>query len=172
MMPGSRARALAGVLVMATLIVVYLLFTGVRAVALLGSGTPLAIAMGAALLLLPLVGVWGVANEILFGARATKLVDRLSLQDGLPAYAEFPETVETVEAQNANQEKQSAVSSPRLLRAAKYAPLVARYEEETVNSPGSWQAWLRLGLTLDASGSRGKARRAVRTAIKIERNTQ
>ena len=46
---------------MSALLVLYFGFAGVRAASLLASGTPIAIAMGVALLVLPLIGVWALS---------------------------------------------------------------------------------------------------------------
>ncbi|MFC6235829.1 hypothetical protein ACFPZL_12120, partial [Leucobacter soli] len=81
----ARTRSILGVAIIAAVLVLYFALTGVRAVALLASGTPLAVTMGLALLVLPLIGVWALVRELLFGARSTALVDRLDAEGGLPA---------------------------------------------------------------------------------------
>ena len=67
----ARTRAIVGVAIMSALLALYFVFAGVRAFALLASGTPVAVAMGAALLVLPLLGAWALARELLFGLRST-----------------------------------------------------------------------------------------------------
>ena len=69
---------------MSALLVLYFGFAGVRAASLLASGTPIAIAMGVALLELPLIGEWALVRELLFGARSTALVDKLEAEGLLP----------------------------------------------------------------------------------------
>ena len=69
---------------MSLLLVLYFGFAGMRAIALLQSGTVIAVAMGVALLVLPLIGVWALLRELLFGLRATALVDRLDGGGPLP----------------------------------------------------------------------------------------
>jgi hypothetical protein len=80
----ARVRALTGVVIMSALLVLYFVFAGVRAIALLGSGTLIAVLMGVALLVLPLIGVWALVRELLFGLRSTALIDRLNAEDLLP----------------------------------------------------------------------------------------
>lgn len=82
-----RTRAIAGVILMSLLLVMYFVFVGVRAVALLGSGSLLAITMGVALLFLPLLGIWALLRELQFGRRATALVDQLRDEGQLPDFA-------------------------------------------------------------------------------------
>lgn len=146
-----RARAVAGVIVMALLLVLYFVFAGVRAVALLGSGTPIAVTMGVALVVLPLIGAWALTRELLFGWRSTALVDRLEAEGRLPD--DLGEVGPTGKAD----------------RAAADAAF-PRYREEAEAAPDDWRAWLRLGIVYDACGDRSRARTAIRKAIGLARN--
>lgn len=139
-----------GVLVMAALLTLYFVFAGVRAVALLASGTPVAIAMGAALIVLPLLGAWALAREVLFGWRSTALVDRLEAEDALPD--DLGEAGPTGKA-----DRDTADAA------------FPRYRAEAEAAPESWRAWMRLGIVYDACGDRRRARAAIRTAIALER---
>ncbi|GAA1059825.1 tetratricopeptide repeat protein [Agromyces bracchium] len=138
-----------GAVVMAVLLVLYVALVGWRAVQFVLTGEPVAIAMGVALIVLPIVAVWAIWRELAFGVRSQRLVERLdsegALDLGIPvrpsgrpergeADAAFPEFRAAVEAE-----------------------------------PDSWRAWLRLGLAYDAAGDRRRARRAVRRAIELER---
>ena len=147
----ARARALTGVIVMAALLVLYFVFAGVRAVALLTSGTPLAVVMGVALLVLPLIGAWALVREVMFGWRSTQLVDRLDAAGRLPD--DLGEAGPT--------------GKPHREVADRAFP---RYRQEAEASPNDWQAWMRLGLVYDACGDRKRARGAIRQAIRVERN--
>ena len=66
-----------GVVVMAVLLVVYVALVGQRAVLLLLSGDPVGIAMGVALIVLPILAIWGLGRELWFGVRAEQLARRL-----------------------------------------------------------------------------------------------
>lgn len=147
----ARARALVGVIVMSALLVLYFVFAGVRAVALLASGTAIAVAMGAALLLLPLIGAWALARELLFGVRSTALVDELERERLLP------------------DDLGDAGPTGRPDRAVADAAF-DRYRLEAEAAPESWRAWARLGIVYDACGDRNRARRAIRTAISLKRD--
>lgn len=141
-----RVRALVGVVVMCVLLVLYFVFAGVRAIALLGSGTPIAIAMGVALLVLPCIGVWALGRELLFGVRSTALVDRLDAENRLP-----DDLGEATVLGRADRDRADAV--------------FARYRTEAEAAPDDWRSWARLGIIYDACGDRKRARQAMREAI-------
>lgn len=147
----ARTRVLIGVLVMSTLLVLYFVFVGVRAVALLMSGTPIAIIMGIALVVLPAIGVWALCRELFFGYRSTSLVDELAAQGALP------------------DDLGEAGSNGRPSREVADAAF-ERYRGEAEASPQSWQVWARLGIVFDACGDRKRARRAMREALAQHRN--
>lgn len=146
-----RTRAILGVVTMSLLLVLYFVFVGVRAVALLASSTAIAIAMGAALLVLPLLGVWALARELMFGMRATALVDRLEGEGLLP---------------DDLGEKGPTGRPDRTVADAAFD----RYRAEAEADPQNWRSWTRLGIVYDACGDRTRARRAIRTAISLNRD--
>ncbi len=146
----ARTRAIVGVAIMSALLVLYFVFAGVRAVALLASGTPLAIAMGVALIVLPLIGAWALVRELLFGVRSTAIVDELDAQNLLP------------------DDLGEATATGRADRATADA-VFARYRSETEASPDDWHSWARLGIVYDACGDRSRARAAMREAISRRR---
>jgi hypothetical protein len=150
-MRSPRTRAIAGVVIMGALLILYFVLAGVRAVALLASGTPLAVAMGAALLVLPLIGAWALGRELLFGWRSTALVDRLDAEGLLPA-----DLGEAGPTGKPDREVADAAFE--------------RYRGETESAPGDWRSWARLGIVYDACGDRRRARAAIRSAISLERN--
>ena len=135
---------------MSALLVLYFGFAGVRAASLLASGTPIAIAMGVALLVLPLIGVWALVRELLFGARSTALVDRLEAEGQLP---------EDLGESGATGKPDRAVADAAF----------AKYREEAEADPNNWRSWMRLGIVYDACGDRSRARRAIREGIARER---
>ncbi len=147
----ARTRAIIGVVVMSALLALYFVFAGMRAVALLASGTPVAVAMGAALIILPLIGAWALWRELVFGWRSTSLVDRLEAEGLLPD--DLGEVGPTGKADRA---------------AADLA--FPRYRAEAEAAPESWRAWMRLGIVYDACGDRKRARGAIRQAISANRN--
>ena len=143
-------RAFGGAVLVALVTALYLVVVVVRAVAFLGSGQPVGVAIGAALLVLPAIGAYLLARELLFGLRATRLTRRLAAEEALPG-ADLPRR-----------------PSGRADRAAADA-VFPRYAEEAEARPDDWRAWLRLGLAYDLAGDRRRARAAVRRAIALSR---
>lgn len=141
-------RLLVGV--MAVLLLLYIVLVGQRAVLLIATGEPIAIVMGVALLVIPIIGVWALARELLFGIRADKLGRQLGDEDALPD-DELP-----------------VRPSGRPLREAA-DEVFPRYRAEVEQRPEDWRAWYRLGLAYDGAGDRRRARHAIREAIGLQR---
>ncbi len=138
-----------GVAVMALLLVLYVVLVGQRAMLLLTSGNGVGIAMGIALVVLPLIAVWALGRELWFGWRAQQLGRMLESEGALPA------------------EQLGTRPSGRPLRAEADAVFPA-YRADAEEHPGDWRVWYRLGLAYDGSGDRRRARAAVRRAIALE----
>ncbi|WP_179150839.1 MULTISPECIES: hypothetical protein [unclassified Leifsonia] len=138
---------------MAVILAVYLVLVLQRAVMLMATGEGIAIAMGVALLALPIVAAWAIGRELLFGARTEKLVKILDAEGGLPV------------------EDLPVRASGRPLRDAADEEF-PRYKAEVEAQPESWRAWFRLGLAYDASGDRKRARSALRESIRLYRTEQ
>jgi cytochrome c-type biogenesis protein CcmH/NrfG len=143
------ARRVVWVLVAA--VTVYLVVIAQRAWLLMASGRPVAVVMGAALLVVPVVGGYVVGREVQFGVQAQDLARRLESEGGLPT------------------DQVALRPSGRPDRAAADA-LFERYRTEVDGSPDDWRAWYRLGLVYDAAGDRRRARGAVREAIRLSRS--
>jgi cytochrome c-type biogenesis protein CcmH/NrfG len=139
-----------GVAIMSVLLVLYFYFAGIRAFALFASGTAVAIAMGVALLVLPLIGAWALVRELLFGMRSTALVDRLEAEGLLP--------------------HDLGEAGPRGRPDRDVADAAfAKYRAAAEADPEDWRNWMRLGIVYDACGDRARARRAIREGISRER---
>jgi len=141
------------VVLMSLLLVLYLVLMGWRAVLFMQSGEPVGVVIGVSLLVLPIIGFWALAREIMFGMRSERLVRLLGEQGGLPV-DDLPRR-----------------ASGRPIRAAADAEF-PQYKAEADAEPDNWRVWLRLGLAYDASGDRRRARGAIRTAIALERAPQ
>ncbi|WP_317228845.1 hypothetical protein [Clavibacter sp. MX14-G9D] len=137
-----------GVGLMAVLMVLYLAVLGQRAVLLVISGEPVGVALGLGLVILPVLGVWALVRELLFGTRSARLVRILDEEGGLP------------------EDDLPTRASGRPIREAADATF-PRYQAEVEQDPDSWRAWFRLGLAYDASGDRRRARGAIRQAIAL-----
>ncbi|MBN9606895.1 MAG: hypothetical protein J0G30_09820 [Actinomycetales bacterium] len=138
-----------GVVVMAALLALYLIFALQYGVRLIAIGSPVAIAIGAALLVFPLLGAGALAAELAFGLRSERLARRLEAEGGMPT------------------EELPARASGRVERAAADAAF-PRYAAAVESSPEDWRARYRLALAYDAAGDRRRARREVRTALRLE----
>ncbi len=136
---------------MVALLVLYLLFIVQYAFILIGVGEPVAIGMGVALLILPLVGAWALAAELVFVTRAEKLLATLRAEGGLPA-----DDLPRLPSGRVDPEAADAV--------------FPQYQAAAEADPDSWRAWLRLGLAYDASADRKRARWATREAIRLSRS--
>ncbi|GAA1445495.1 hypothetical protein [Leifsonia poae] len=137
-------------IVMAVILALYLVLVLQRAIMLMATGEGILIAMGIALLVLPLIAAWAIGRELLFGARTEKLVKLLDAEGGLPV-EDLPHR-----------------ASGRPLRDAADEEF-PRYKAEVEAQPESWRAWFRLGLAYDASGDRRRARSALRESIRLYR---
>lgn len=137
-----------GALVMAALLALYLIFVVQYAIILMTSGDAIAIALGVALVVLPMIGAWALVAELVFVVRAQRLVRKLGSEGGLPV-DDLPR-----------------LPSGRIDPHAADAQFPG-FKREVELEPDSWRAWLRLGLAYDASGDRRRARWATRRAISL-----
>lgn len=146
---GTRA----GVAVMAALLALYLAFALWYGTVLIRVGTPVAIGLGVAMLVLPLIGAWALVIELRFGLAAERLAARLEREGGLPD-EELPTRP------SGRPERQAA------------AAVFDRYRAETEAAPDDWRAWFRLALAYDGCGDRRRARWATRRAIALAASTR
>ncbi|MEZ3159813.1 hypothetical protein AB1K54_04610 [Microbacterium sp. BWT-B31] len=140
-----------GVVVMAVALALYIVLVGQRAVLLVASGEPIGVAMGVALIVLPLIAVWALGRELWFGVRAEQLGRRLEQEGGLPT------------------ESVAVRPSGSVVRADGDA-LFPAYRADVEEHPDDWAAWYRLGLAYDGAGDRRRARSAIRRAIALEKS--
>jgi len=147
-----RAKAVVAVLLAAVLL--YLVLLGQRGWALVTSGSgPVAVVLGAGVLLLPLVVAWAVGRELVFGVRTEAMARELERDGRLPP-DDLPRT-----------------PSGRVERGAADAAF-ARYQAETDAAPQDWGAWFRLSCAYDAAGDRRRARAAMRHAAQLRRTAE
>jgi hypothetical protein len=138
-------------LVMAVLLALYLVLVGVRAVQFVLTGVPVGIVIGIALIVFPIIGAWALARELMFGFRTQELVLQLEAEDELPV-DDLPKR-----------------ASGRPLREAADAEF-EQYRDAVEADDLDWRAWFRLGIAYDASRDRRRARGALRTAMRLERD--
>ncbi|MGH3860912.1 hypothetical protein [Actinokineospora sp.] len=136
-------------LILTAVLVLYFVLLGGRAVALFRDGSPLAVAFGVGVLLLPIVGAWVAWSTIRFGMRTSELGKRLQAEGGLPDTSDLPR-----------------MPSGRVDRAAADAWFEER-RAEVEASPDDWRCWYRLAVAYDVAGDRGRARETMRKALDL-----
>jgi hypothetical protein len=146
-------RGRVAAILMAALLLLYLVVVAQLALRLIALDDAVSRALGIALIVLPLIGLWALAAELLFGVRSQRLTSILGAAGELP--------VDTLPAR----------ASGRPIRSAADAEF-PRYKAEVEADPGSWKTWFRLGLAYDASGDRRRARASIRRAIALERSAR
>ncbi len=141
-------RSLLGALALTALLLLYVAVTAGRGVALLRTGEPVGMGLGAAVLVLPVLGVWLVVREWRLAIAVRRMADTLAAEGALPV-DDLPRS-----------------PGGRIDRvAADAAFATARGEVE--REPQEWSAWFRLGFAYDAAGDRRRAREALRTAARL-----
>jgi len=130
------------------LLVFYLMVSFQRSLLLLTDSNLTAKAIGAAYLVLPVVGAWALIRELMFGARTEQMAKVLEAEGGLPV-DELPRT-----------------PGGRIVRAAADAEF-EKYRAEAEAAPNDWRSWFRLSCAYDAAGDRKRARASMRDAVKL-----
>ena len=148
-MKGPKNAALWTAIVLTAALVVYLVLLADRAVLLIQAGGAVAVGLGVAVLILPLIGVWFVVAQWRNGFKINQLAKRLEADGGLPDTSGLPRR-----------------PSGRVDRAAADEWFAAR-RVEVEESPEDWRAWFRLAHAYDVAGDRGRAREAMRKAIEL-----
>jgi cytochrome c-type biogenesis protein CcmH/NrfG len=134
---------------MSLLVAVYLGFALVYAAILLRDDYWVVNAMGYALLIIPLVGAWGLAAEWRFGVGVDRMRHEL-LEQGL-----FPDEFHALASGRPDKDHAATVFDA--------------FKDHVEQSPDSWVAWCRLGVAYDAAGDRSRARWAMRRALRLRR---
>ena len=132
---------------------VYFVLIGYRAVYLLGQHRWALKGLGAAVLLLPLIGIYVVVVELRFGLATQRLGERLA--SGSLTASGGPDSDDLAPARTA---------AGRVDRDAADAAFERRRAEVEAD-PDDWRGWYRLALAYDDAGDRKRARAAMRTAI-------
>lgn len=119
-----------------------------RATLLLRDGSPAAVALGCAIIVISAIAVWLVIREVRFGLAIQRMGAELGAEGGLPV-DDLPRR-----------------PSGRIERPAADAEF-ARRQAETEAEPQDWRSWYRLALAYDAAGDRRRARQAMRHAAAL-----
>jgi len=141
-----KARRIAALLAVACAI--YLAVLGLQAIILIRSGHFVAVLLGAALLILPVVGAWVVVKELQFGAATQRLARILEEEGSLPA-DDLPRR-----------------PSGRPEVAAADARFHQRQQELDADVD-NWRRWFLLAIAYDDAGDRRRGRAAMRKAVAL-----
>ncbi|MFB9609821.1 tetratricopeptide repeat protein [Kutzneria kofuensis] len=142
-------KALWTAIALTAALVVYFVLLAERAVLLIEAGGLVGITLGAAVLILPVLGVWFVVAQWRNGIKIDRLARRLEAEGGLPDVSGLPRR-----------------PSGRVDRDAA-DEWFAQRKVEVEQSPEDWRAWFRLAHAYDVAGDRGRAREAMRKAIEL-----
>ncbi|MCQ4084531.1 tetratricopeptide repeat protein [Streptomyces sp. RB6PN25] len=134
--------------VTAAVLVVYFVLAGSRGVMLIEHGTPVTIAFGVAVLILPLIGAWFLWQTTQFARSADRLAKELEAEGGLPV----DELVRT--------------PSGRIDRDSADA-VFAKRKAEAEATPDDWRAWFRLAIAYYDARDTPRARKAMQRAIAL-----
>jgi hypothetical protein len=146
--PTARIQLLVAFMCLALL--VYLVLLGRIAVLLIASGSAVAIGLGAALLILPGIGLWAMIATLRDGFAHQKLA-RLIAEDGMELdVSALPKR-----------------ASGRIDRAAADA-LFHTVRGELDADKDNWRRWYRLARAYDYAGDRRRAREAMSTAVRLQ----
>jgi tetratricopeptide (TPR) repeat protein len=121
-----------------------------RGIILLQEPSLIAIAMGLAILVLPLVALWALFAELQFGLKAQRLSRRLIALD-IPGLDLDLRASGRATKDSANKE-------------------LERIQDAVNRDPENWSLWFQLGEAHDAAGERKNARAAIRQAILLANN--
>jgi len=135
------------VIVLVAALAAYFVLIGFRGVYLVSRHDWIPRLLGAAVLLLPLIGIWVVVAELRFGLASQRLAERLTAEGVSAAPPDVPR-----------------LPSGRPDRAAADT-LFASQRAVVEAAPDDWRGWFRLAQIYDLAGDRRRAREALRTAI-------
>jgi cytochrome c-type biogenesis protein CcmH/NrfG len=140
--------------VMCGALLVYLALLGRTAVLMITSGHAVAVALGAALLILPGIGLWAMVATLRAGFAHQKLA-RLAASEGMELdVSALPRR-----------------PSGRIERDAADA-LFDTVRTELHSDPDDWRRWYRLARAYDYAGDRSRAREAMEQAVELHRAGQ
>ena len=122
---------------------------------LLATGELVQVGVGIGVLLLVVVGVLLVAGEVRLGAASARLARRLEAEGGLPY---DPPGITRLASGRLEKDDADAVFAQR--------------KAEVEAAPEDWRAWWRLAAAYGDARDPRRGRRAMRTAVSLERRTR
>lgn len=148
---GSRAlriQLLIGLMCVA--MVVYFVFLGRTSIVLVSSGRPAAIGLGAAVFLLPVIGLWAMIATLRAGFAHQRLA-RLARESDMDL------DVSSLPRRPSGRIEREAADE-----------LFATVRAEVEQNPDDWRRWYRLARAYDYAGDRGRARETMKKAVAMQ----
>ncbi|MFF0727301.1 hypothetical protein [Streptomyces sp. NPDC004134] len=137
-------------IVLSAVLVVYFFLAGTRGWYLLREGTPLTVAFGVAVLVLPAIGLWFLWHTTAFARAASALAKELDAEGGLPV-----DELERTPSGRIDRDSADAV--------------FRRRKAETEAAPEDWRSWFRLAVAYHDARDTPRARKAMQQAIRMRR---
>jgi cytochrome c-type biogenesis protein CcmH/NrfG len=146
-MKALRVQLLIGL--MCAAMIGYFILLGRAALVMISSGRPVAIGLGIAVLILPVIGLWAMVATLRAGFAHQRLA-RLAVEGGMELdVSELPRR-----------------ASGRIEREAADR-LFDTVRTELDDDPDNWVRWYRLARAYDYAGDRGRARETMRKAVEL-----
>jgi tetratricopeptide (TPR) repeat protein len=136
--------------VLSAVLLVYFFLAGTRGWYLLREGTPVTVAFGIAVLVLPAIGIWFLWHTTAFARAANALARELDAEGGLPV------------------DELKRTPSGRIDRDSA-DEVFRRRKEETESAPEDWRCWFRLAVAYHDARDTPRARKAMQRAITLRR---
>ncbi|MFC7218334.1 hypothetical protein ACFQLX_09160 [Streptomyces polyrhachis] len=136
--------------VLAAVLVVYFVLAGSRAWILVRDGRAVTVALGIAVLVLPLIGIWFLWRTTQFAFNAQRLTRELEAEGGLPVD-------ELKRTPGGRIDRDSADE------------VFHRRKAETEAAPRDWRTWFRLAVAYHDARDTPRARKAMQRAIELHR---
>ncbi len=144
----TSMRAKLTYLTLAVLLVFYFLLVGSRGVLLIQQGTPVTVAFGAAVLVLPLIGIWFLWHTTRFARNAGRLARELEAEGGLPVDELRRTPSGRIDRESADE-------------------VFAKRKAEAERDPANWRSWFRLAVAYHDARDTPRARKAMQHAISL-----
>lgn len=146
-------KGLPGAIAVTALLALYVWQIAGRGVAMLRTGEPVLLAIGAGVLIIPLLVIGLIVREYRLAATVQSMADTLS-DDGQLPVDDLPRSpggrIDRTAADDAFEPRRAAVEA----------------------APEDWRAWYNLAFAYDAAGDRRRARAALRSAAGFYRSTR
>ena len=142
-----------GAVFMSVLLLVYVLLLGQTGFLLLQEPEPIAIAMGALILVFPFFGAWAIVKELTFGIKIEQLSKQILSEGTWP-----------------NFDLELRPSGRAVPESA--AQMFNHYKVIVEAEPNDFHNWFNLGIAYNAAGDRRRARHALLKALELAKLNQ